>query len=326
MFLNNLRTAAVYLGVLALTLALFLARGQGVGWAAPDQNPHQQTVAPRTPTPTLPPAPPPTTVLSPTRSPAEGGDRPAAPTPTAGPTGRPPAGAQTPESPLPSEPGGGAEVPDEPAPAVSPQTGGGPVPEITASKTPAAPADLSLSKTATGENSQQVMEAVTFTVVITNSGPGPATNVGVKDLLPAELILEAAFPSQGDYRLETGLWQAGTLLPGESISLTIRARVVNVGVVTNTAEIVAADQPDPDSTPGNGQAGEDDLASAAVSARPDSSPAAEAEKDDRLISADSALALSPPAAGEQISFYWLYALILGLLLALLGLFLINRAR
>lgn len=327
MSLNNLRTVAGYLGVLALTLVLFLTRSQDIGWAAPGQSPDQQTVAPRTPTPTLSPLPTPTTPPSPvpTRGPAKDGEGPAAPTPTGSPNDRP-AGTQTPGPTLAPRQSGGARDSEKSGPAASPQTGSAPAPGVSTSQTPAALADLSLSKTVTGKNSLQIMEAVTFTIVVTNSGPGPATNVGVKDLLPVELILEAAYPSQGDYRLETGLWQAGTLFPGESISLSLRTRIINMGTVTNTAEILAVDQPDPDSTPGNGITNEDDLASAAVSALPDSSPAVEAKKDNRLISTDSTPDLSPPIAGNHNSFYWLYALIFGLLIALLGLFLINRAQ
>jgi uncharacterized repeat protein (TIGR01451 family) len=185
-------------------------------------------------------------------------------------------------------------------------------------------ADLSLSKTADAGD-LAVTEAVTFTVAVSNSGPGTATNVIVRDLLPGELILESIAPSQGHYRLDTGLWQVGSLVPGESVTLTLVTRLITPGTATNSAEIAAADQHDPDSIPGNGVTGEDDLDSAVVSALPAGSPTAGPQNDPIELPAETNPALSPSEA-DAVS-YWscLYALILGVLLVLIGLFLINRS-
>jgi hypothetical protein len=46
------------------------------------------------------------------------------------------------------------------------------------------------------------------------------------------------------------------------------ARALAAGDLMNTVEILAADQTDIDSTPANGQAGEDDIASVVVHVQP----------------------------------------------------------
>ncbi len=57
-----------------------------------------------------------------------------------------------------------------------------------------------------------------------------------------------------------------SLASGASATLQLVALVANAGTLTNTAQVTASDQPDPDSTPGNNNAAEDDQASASVGA------------------------------------------------------------
>ncbi len=125
--------------------------------------------------------------------------------------------------------------------------------------------DLGLSKTVDNANPIQ-NQNVTFTVTLTNSGPTNATNVAVTDALPAGLTFVSATPSAGAYAGGTGLWSVGSLANGASATLQVVALVVNTGTITNTAEVTASDQPDPDSTPGNNNPSEDDRASASVGA------------------------------------------------------------
>ena len=122
-----------------------------------------------------------------------------------------------------------------------------------------ADADLSLSKTGP-PGRVRVGQTVNFTLTVANAGPSNASNVRVSDVLPAGFTFVAASPP-GSYDPGTGVWNVPALDPGASTSLEISARVNPRGPYLNTAEITAADQPDVDSTPGNGDVTEDDLAS-----------------------------------------------------------------
>ena len=128
-------------------------------------------------------------------------------------------------------------------------------------------ADLSISKvissfaTTVGDN-------VTFTITLNNAGPDPATNVDVRDILPAGLTYVSDSVTNGDYVPGTGIW---TLLNvpvdntgSTSNILTLVANVQNAGSKTNVAEIIQSDQSDSDSTPGNGITTEDDFDSVVV--------------------------------------------------------------
>ncbi|MBW4679707.1 MAG: DUF11 domain-containing protein [Microcoleus vaginatus WJT46-NPBG5] len=128
-------------------------------------------------------------------------------------------------------------------------------------------ADLSLGKTVDNAN-PSVGQNLTYTVTLSNTGPAAATGVQVSEQLPAGLTFVSATPSQGTYDNTTGLWTVGNVANGVSVTLTIRATLNTLGVVANTAAITAADQSDPDSTPGNNVPGEDDQASVSVPAKP----------------------------------------------------------
>lgn len=127
--------------------------------------------------------------------------------------------------------------------------------------------DLSLTKVvnnatpAFGQN-------VTFTITLTNGGPDAATNMTVRDLLPASLVFVSATPSTGTYVSGTGVWTVASLANGANATLQIVARVNAFGSITNTAEVTAADQSDPDSTPNNNVAAEDDQSSVSLGATP----------------------------------------------------------
>lgn len=134
-------------------------------------------------------------------------------------------------------------------------------------------ADLRLSKTV-DDPTPSVGSAVTFTVTLHNDGPDAATGVEVADALPMGLSLVSAAPSAGTYDAATGLWSLGLagLPSGSAETLGLTATVGVEGALVNTAEVVASDQPDPDSTPGNADATEDDQASATVTGQPATDP------------------------------------------------------
>ncbi|MCA9145232.1 MAG: DUF11 domain-containing protein [Planctomycetales bacterium] len=124
-------------------------------------------------------------------------------------------------------------------------------------------ADLSLAKTVSNAT-PNVGDNVTFTLTASNAGPDTATNVAVTDSLPTGLTFVSATPSQGTYSDTTGLWTVGSIGNGAAASLQIVATVASTGAKTNSAQVTASDQTDPDSTVNNGVATEDDQASVAV--------------------------------------------------------------
>jgi LPXTG-site transpeptidase (sortase) family protein len=128
---------------------------------------------------------------------------------------------------------------------------------------PLGSADLSLTKIV-DDSTPQVGQDVTFTITITNDGPDQATNVVVSDQLPVGYTYVSSNPSQGSYDDTTGLWSVGTLDLDGTATLDLTGTVNLGGPYLNTAEVVATDQFDTDSTPNNGDGSEDDQASASV--------------------------------------------------------------
>lgn len=124
-------------------------------------------------------------------------------------------------------------------------------------------ADLSLIKTVDNAAPNR-NDVVNFTLNLRNDGPGNATNISVTDRLPDGVIYVGSSPSQGAYNASSGIWSVGVLSSGSAASLQIAARVAGTGSITNTGEVTAVDQPDPDSTPGNNAPGEDDQASITI--------------------------------------------------------------
>lgn len=123
--------------------------------------------------------------------------------------------------------------------------------------------DLSLTKT-TSRDRPNVGEEFTFTVTLRNDGPDAATNIVVMDALPEGVSFVSSAPSQGGYDPQSGRWTVGNLNDGAVASLQIVALVESIGEITNTAELIAVDQADPDSTPNNNVGSEDDQDSVTI--------------------------------------------------------------
>ncbi|MBI5459356.1 DUF11 domain-containing protein, partial [Methanobacterium sp.] len=81
---------------------------------------------------------------------------------------------------------------------------------------------------------------VVYTIVATNTGTINATGVKVKALLPSGLNYVSS--SSTDYDSATGIWNIGTLAPGESLILTLTAYVNKVGSIISYANTTAQDQ------------------------------------------------------------------------------------
>lgn len=124
--------------------------------------------------------------------------------------------------------------------------------------------DVSLTKTVSNAT-RPLGSTVSYTVTVTNATgvPASATGVVVTDLLPAGVAYTTHSASAGTYNPGSGVWTVGTLTAGQSRTLTISATVTATAgaPITNTAEVTAS-SPDRDSTPDNGVAAEDDMASA----------------------------------------------------------------
>lgn len=103
-----------------------------------------------------------------------------------------------------------------------------------------------------------------FEVTVRNDGPDPAEGVVVSDPLSPNFSLVNALATQGVYANPPGLWMVGDLPAGGTASLRIAANAVGCGALTNVAEVTVSGTLDPDSTPGNGAVGEDDLAQVVV--------------------------------------------------------------
>ena len=104
-----------------------------------------------------------------------------------------------------------------------------------------------------------------FTVRVANSGPDAATGVVVGLRADGAGIIPGS-PSRGT--VTGGSWSVGAIARGDQATLVVNARAATARPATLTAEVNSADQPDPNSTPGNGRAGEDDQASATIGVPP----------------------------------------------------------
>ncbi|MEM9366376.1 MAG: DUF11 domain-containing protein [Planctomycetota bacterium] len=124
-------------------------------------------------------------------------------------------------------------------------------------------ADLELSKTASTDRVNG-NETFTFDVTLRNNGPDTATDIVVADVLPAGIALVSQSATRGTYNQTSGRWEIDDLALNNTASLTLTVRLTGTTAQTNTAEIIAAGQLDPDSTPNNGGTTEDDRASATV--------------------------------------------------------------
>lgn len=124
-------------------------------------------------------------------------------------------------------------------------------------------ADLSLTKTLIGSAPFPGGNA-TWRLTVTNASGSADTANGiiVEDTLPSQFSFSNA-SGTGSFNPSNGQWSVGSLAPGASASIDITGTVSATAgtVVTNTAEIIASSETDPDSTVNNGATGEDDFAS-----------------------------------------------------------------
>ncbi|MBP8793078.1 MAG: DUF11 domain-containing protein, partial [Lutibacter sp.] len=124
--------------------------------------------------------------------------------------------------------------------------------------TPIAIADLSLTKVV--DKLYPIVESnVVFTLQLTNEGPSKGTGVVVKDLLPSGYTFVSSTTTTGTYDDTSGLWTVGTIGIEATETLKIVAYVLPTGDWNNIAEVIASNELDLDSTPGNNDIHEDDM-------------------------------------------------------------------
>ena len=127
-------------------------------------------------------------------------------------------------------------------------------------------ADLRLTKSV-NNSTPGLSDNIIYTITVYNDGPDNATNVQVEDILPASVSYQSD-NSGGDFNSTTGIWTVGSLANGASASIQVTAQVTGTGSITNTAQVHASDQYDPDSTPGNDTPSEDDQDNSTISVPP----------------------------------------------------------
>jgi len=123
--------------------------------------------------------------------------------------------------------------------------------------------DLWLTKTVNNPN-PDYQETITFTVRITNEGPSTATGIVVADTWPAELVYVSHTSTAGSYDHASHEWSIASIAENAFGELHIVARVNGLGTPINLVEIIAHNEVDLDSTPGNGDPSEDDIASVEI--------------------------------------------------------------
>ncbi|MBK9927921.1 MAG: sortase [Anaerolineales bacterium] len=130
--------------------------------------------------------------------------------------------------------------------------------------------DLSLTKTV-DITTPLVATNITFTLTVTNAltSTVPATGVVVTDVIPAGFTYVSHNTLNGSYNNATGEWSlTNPLAIGASATLGLTVSVNVPGPYTNYAEITAALEVDPDSTPNNGPRTPDEDDDASVTVTP----------------------------------------------------------
>ncbi|GAB4026293.1 hypothetical protein GCM10028773_54880 [Spirosoma koreense] len=117
-------------------------------------------------------------------------------------------------------------------------------------------ADLSLSMSSS-QRTLNVNDPVTITLAVKNDGPGPATNVVVRNRLPDNLAYVSGSGITASGNVLTGT--IASLNVGASTALSFTAKPTAVGAYRNAAEIAQSSVNDPDSQPNSGTGdGQDD--------------------------------------------------------------------
>ncbi len=84
-----------------------------------------------------------------------------------------------------------------------------------------------------------------YIVTLTNNGPDIANNVVINYITTTDaLIFVNATQTQGTYNNTTGIWNVGTLNPGQTITLNLNYIVSNSKIINTTASVANSSEPD----------------------------------------------------------------------------------
>ena len=151
-------------------------------------------------------------------------------------------GTLAPDSPVtfnfqvPLPPGGGTFVNSVSGSADNSQTV-----NASATTTVAAEPFLAVSKSVS-PTTAKVGDVVTYTLGVSNTGLGIAHGVVVDDnAISNGLQLLSSTAEPGTFDLTTGTWTVGTLAPGASSTISVKAKVLQAGLLSNTVLAVASD-------------------------------------------------------------------------------------
>ena len=113
----------------------------------------------------------------------------------------------------------------------------------------AIPVNTDIAITKTVDNAAPTIGGtVVFTVTATNGGPAPATNVVITDQLPTGRLTyissTTSGPQSSTYNATVGAWTIPALAVGNTITLTLTARVDTNTAVANSATLASLTQTD----------------------------------------------------------------------------------
>jgi large repetitive protein len=80
----------------------------------------------------------------------------------------------------------------------------------------------------------RINDVVTYTITVSNDGPDAGIGVVVDEPMAAALELQSAATDTGIFDTPAKKWMVGTLANGQTGTLTVSAKVVSVGPITNT--------------------------------------------------------------------------------------------
>jgi uncharacterized repeat protein (TIGR01451 family) len=208
-----------------------------------------QTATAEPPTRTATPGPPPSATATPAAPPSA--------TATAAPPGSSPTATAVPPGSSPTATATVAVPTDAPTipPNSSDNPSATPPPAATATVTvtpPALIADPQISKSV-NRSVVQVGDVVEFSISVTNVGNAPASDVVAEDSLPSFLAFDGVAVTRGEVSVSGATVRVliGTLAPGETVTITITARVVALAVPPNNSNLASVATSSDTDNPGN---------------------------------------------------------------------------